>query len=151
MDYRTRRVVFARWTTALVLLAMVIVYTGKSAVRTNEAATILPQDVTHIESRLSQLEQRFYSMETSIRGLEQQQRLSGITSGRTVRDPEISLLRGEVEALRQRLAEVECGLVRVDERTLSEVAKQGLRKSAVRTSDPCRLNADTPLRLASRP
>ena len=104
-----------------------------------------------IESRLSQLEQRFYSVEASIRGLEQQSRLSDINSGRAARDPEVGLLRAEVEAMRLRLIEVECGLARVDERTLSAAAKQARQGSARGAGDPCRLNADTPVRLPSRP
>jgi hypothetical protein len=107
--------------------------------------------VIRIESRLSQLEQRFYSVEASIRGLEQQSRLSGVTGGRAARDPEVALLRSEVEALRLRLAEAECGLARVDERTLSAAAKQAREKSVGGAGDPCRLNADTPVRLPSRP
>jgi TolA-binding protein len=153
MDSRILRTALsALFVFVLALVAAVVAYTGKPLVRTGEAATVPPaQDVTRIESRLSQLEQRFYSMETSIRGLEQQQRLSSITSGRTVRDPEISLLRNEVEALRQRLAEVECGIVKMDERTLTPAAKQARRKSASVADDPCRLNADSPLRFSTRP
>jgi hypothetical protein len=107
--------------------------------------------VTRIESRLNQLEQRIYSIESSIRGLEQQSRLSGVTAGRSARDPEIGLLRTEVEALRLRLAEVECGLAKVDERTLTAAAREARRKSVGGAGDPCRLDADAPLRLPSRP
>jgi hypothetical protein len=98
--------------------------------------------VTRIESRLSLLEQRFYSMEANIRGLEQQSRLSGVTTSRDARDPEVGLLRAEVVALRQRLAEIECALAKVDERTLTPAAREARRKSTGGTTDPCRLNAD---------
>ena len=136
----------------LALAVAVVAYTGKSWERIGEAATVSPpQDVTRIESRLSLLEQRFYSIETSIRSLEQQSRVSSITTGRGERDPEVGLLRAEVEALRQRLSEAECGLARVDERTLTNAAKQERRKSATGAGDPCRLNADLPLRLSTRP
>jgi hypothetical protein len=134
------------------LLAAVTADTGKSAVITDAATTTTPpQDVTRIESRLSLIEQRFYSIEANIRGLEQQLRLASSTSGRTARDPEVGLLRAEAESLRRRLAEIECGLVRVDERTLQTAAKEARRRSAGGASDPCRLNADAPLRLPSRP
>jgi hypothetical protein len=151
MDSRTRRTASSWWTAALVLLAALAADTGKPAVRTGEAASAPTQDVTRLDSRLRLLEQRFYTMETSIRSLEQQSRLSGITTGRNVRDPEVGLLRTEVETLRRRLAELECGLAKVDERTLSATAKEARRKSAGGTADPCRLNADAPLRLPDRP
>jgi hypothetical protein len=137
---------------SLLVVAAVTAYTGKSAARTVAATPLPTQDVTRIESRLSQLEQRLYSIETNIRGLEQQLRLSSSTTERaTARDPEVGLLRTEVEALRQRLAEIECGLARVDERTLTPSAKEARRKSTGGTSNPCRLNADAPLRLPTRP
>jgi hypothetical protein len=82
------------------------------------------------------------------RGLEQQSSLSGVIAGRAARDPEVSLLRSEVEALGRRLAEAECGLAGVDERTLSAAAKQAREKSATSAGDPCRLNVDAPVRLA---
>jgi hypothetical protein len=104
-----------------------------------------------LESRLSRLEQRLYSIETSIRVLEQQSRLSGVTTGNAARDPEVGLLRMEVETLQRRLAEIECGLAKVDERTLSAAAKEARRKSIGGASDPCRLNAEIPLRLPARP
>jgi hypothetical protein len=157
MDIRILRTALSKWSAlfvlVLALVSAVVAYTGKPLLRTGEAATMpTAQDVTRIESRLSLLEQRFYSIETSIRGLEQQSRLSGSTLGRPAeRDPEVNLLRAEVEALRQRLAEVECGMVKIDERTLTPAAKQVRRKSASVTGEPCRLNADSPVRLSTRP
>jgi hypothetical protein len=147
MSFRTRRTSPSGWLaiSALVLaFAAVAAYTGKPASRTGEAAATAPQDVTRIESRLSLLEQRFYSIETSIRGLEQQSRLSSVTTGRETRDPEVALLRAEVESLRRHLAEVECGLARVDERMLTPAAREARRKSAGGATDPCRLNPDAP-------
>jgi len=156
MDSRTLRTAHAWWPLILLLVSLLVLaataYTGKSAARNGEATLLPTQDVTRIESRLSQLEQRFYSIETSIRGLEQQSRLSGVTTGRaTERDPEVGLLRAEVESLRLRLAEMECGLARVDERTLTPAAKEARRKSARGAGDPCRLDTDAPLRLPTRP
>jgi hypothetical protein len=131
-------------------LAAAAAYAWVPVAGTGEAAAP-PQNVARIESRLSQLEQRIYSIESSIRGLEQQSRLSDITSGRSARDPEVGLLRTEVEALRLRLAEVECGLAKVDERTLTAAAREARRKSDGGARDTCRLNVDSPLRLPARP
>jgi hypothetical protein len=153
MDSRTRGVSVSSLLTVLALVSafmLAAAYAKEPAARAVGAAPPA-QDLTRIESRLSQLEQRFYSIEVSIRGLEQQSRLSGINTGRTERDTELSLLRAEVEALRVRLAEVECGLYRVDERTLSAAAREARRKSGGMTGDPCRLNPDAPVRLPSRP
>ena len=155
MNYATRRATASWWLTmlslAFALVATTAAYFGQPLLRIGEAAATPTQDVTRIESRLSLLEQRFYSLEASIRGLEQQSRLSGVTSGSPARDPEVGLLRAEVEALRQRLAEVECGLSRVDERTLSPAVKEAQRKSGVPVFDRCRLNSESPLRLTARP
>jgi hypothetical protein len=127
-------------------------YAGRPAAGTGEAATPTPQDLIRVESRLGQLEQRFYAVESSLRGLEQQARVSASAPrAGTARDPEVGPLRAEVESLRRRLAEVECGLSRVDERTLTPEAREARRKSAAGTSDPCRLNTDAPLRLLTRP
>ncbi|HEX8423597.1 MAG TPA: hypothetical protein VF634_09300 [Pyrinomonadaceae bacterium] len=154
MDYRTLRTAPSWWSVILLFVSLLVAataYTGKSALRTVEATSVPPQDVTRIESRLNLIEQRFYSIEATIRGLEQQSRLSAGTTPRTVRDPEIGSLRAEVESLRLRLAEMECGLATVDERTLTTAAKEARRKSAGGASDPCRLNVNAPLRLRTRP
>jgi hypothetical protein len=153
MDSRTRCAHSSTWPAVLVFVSALVAaaaYAGVPVAGTGEAAAA-PQNLTRIESHLSQLEQRVYSIESSIRSLEQQSRLSGATAGRSARDPEVGLLRTEVGALRLRLAEVECGLAKLDERTLTAAAREARRKSEVAASDPCRLNADAPLRLPSRP
>ncbi|HEX8456339.1 MAG TPA: hypothetical protein VF656_03375 [Pyrinomonadaceae bacterium] len=156
MNFRTRHGhAPAAWAAAL-LLAATVAYAWKPELSTRgEAAALPPQELTRIESRLSLMEQRFYAIEASIRNLDQQIRFSNNASGaRAARDPEIDLLRSELEALRRRLAEVECGLTRVDERTLTAAAKQARRENSNAYSaaaDPCRLNPAAPLRLTARP
>jgi hypothetical protein len=111
------------------------------------------QDLTSLERRISLIEQRFYSVETSINRLEQQSRLSaGVQSPSTGdRSLEINLLRGEIETLQRRLSEIECGLTRLDERTLTPTAREARRRTSTGNTDPCRLNADVPLKLSTRP
>ena len=152
MDSGTRRAYSPWWPAALLLVSALAAaaYAGGPVTGTSEAAAPL-QDVTRLENRLTRLEQSIYSIETSIRGLEQQSRLSGVTAGMAARDPELGLLRAEVEALRGRLAEVECGLAKLDERTLTPAARRVRRGPAAGAGDPCRLNADTPMRLSARP
>jgi hypothetical protein len=143
------------WWLALwaLLVATASVFGGRSEVLTGEAVAAVPQDVIRLESRINQLEQRLHSIEISFRSLEQQVRLSINAPGpaRGARDPEMVLLRGEVEALRKGLAEIRCGLVRVDERTLTPAAREARRKGATDGADPCRLNASAPLRFSVGP
>ena len=112
-----------------------------------------PQDVTNLERRISLLEQRFYSVESSINRLEQQAALSGrpAAPSTSLRDQETSLLRAEVEALQRRFIEVECGLARLDERTLAPAMREARKRTDTSRTDPCRLDADAPLRLSTRP
>ena len=104
-----------------------------------------PQDAIRLENRINQLETRLYSIESSIRTLEQQSRLAGSTQ-RSLSQEDVARLRAEVQALTLRLAEDECALARLDERTLSPAMR---RKPGGRT-DPCRTNPDTPLQLPDR-
>lgn len=99
------------------------------------------QDVRSLESRLNMMEQRLYSMQTSINRLEQTAAFQRSTPTDTGRG-DINLLAEEVRNLRQRLNEVECGVLKLDERT-------GVKHAKV--SDPCRANTMTPIQLPSRP
>ncbi|HXG95356.1 MAG TPA: hypothetical protein VNN73_23690 [Blastocatellia bacterium] len=109
------------------------------------------QDVVTLDRRISSLEQRLYLIESNISRLEQQMLLSRSAPTQSVRDPEITLLRSEVEALKARARELECGLVHLDERTLSASAKEARRRAGVQSKDPCRLNSDAPVQLSTRP
>lgn len=143
-----------RWRSALILsiatVALFITGADRGATLPHANSTAEAQDLTSIERRISLLEQRFYSVETSINRLEQQTRLSPGTASSTERTVEINLLRSEVETLQRRLAEAECGLLKLDERTLSPAAREARRRAAAST-DPCRLSADAPIRLSTRP
>jgi uncharacterized protein YceH (UPF0502 family) len=110
-----------------------------------------------LERRLSQIEQRFYLLESRLSRLEQNSSpLFPQSSTRS--DTEISLLRSQIEslsvqidALRMRIGDLECGLERVDERTLSPAAREARRKADPTPNDPCRANPNLPVRLMSRP
>lgn len=130
------------WPAAFVLAAAVV---AAGAYGGGSEAAAPAQDFTRIESRLTQIEQRIYTIEAGVRGLEMQSRMAGVNAGRAAPDPEVSLLRTQVDALRLRIAEVECGLLRVDERTLTAAARDVRRRSEAAAADPCRLNADAPL------
>ena len=107
-----------------------------------------PQDVIRLETRINQLEQRLYAIDSNMRNLEQQFRLAGSTTRGTGTE-DVTRLRLEVQALQDRLAQHECALAKLDERTLSPAARAIRRQSGPGSNDPCRLNFDTPVRLST--
>lgn len=148
MQYRSwcasllsRNVVFV----CVVVLGVVAVTKFPSAARTDLDPTP-QQDIIRLETRVNQLEQRLYSIETNVRTLEQQSRVAGATS-RDAGQQELILLRAEIQRLQLRLADHECALAKLDERTLSPTMREARRKSGART-DSCRTNVDAPLRLS---
>jgi predicted RNase H-like nuclease (RuvC/YqgF family) len=114
------------------------------------AAEAETQDVVGLDRRISMLEQRFYTLESSLSRLQQaisSQRSTGSSSD--MRDRAVDQLSTDVQRLQLRLNEVECGLLKLDERTATA---SGNRKSGdARPSDPCRQNPGAPLRLSTRP
>jgi hypothetical protein len=145
------------WRITLVAVMCVVVglgagvYSGHSSLASGGERSA--QDTANLERRIGLLEQRFYSMENSINRLEQQAALYGSRSqpSTSARDMEVSLLRAEVESLKGRLGEVECGLLKMDERTLAPALRASRNKSGAGSTEPCRLNAEAPLRLSTRP
>ena len=134
------------WLLTFVVLGSGVAAMGVASLAGTRAESIplSQQDVLRLETRLNQMEQRFYTLESSVRSLEQQARVSsgGLRSGS---DDEVRLLRSEIDLLQRRLTDVECGLAKVDERTLPPAMRATRRRSA--GDDPCRTNYDSPLRL----
>jgi hypothetical protein len=109
------------------------------------------QDAAYLDRRISMLETRLISIESSIRSLEQQAMSSQRSSpSQPSRDPETLLLRSEVELLKARMSLLECGLVQLDERTLSASVKETRRRTSAQPLDPCRLNPEAPIPLSPR-
>lgn len=104
-----------------------------------------------LSQRLNQIEQRFTSIESRINRVEQQSRfpaaMPDLSAGR---DTELRLLRLQVETLQSRIAETECGLAKLDERTLGNTARQQ-RKSGAENNDICRQSPNTPIQITARP
>src|SRR5437870_1169289 len=93
--------------------------------RSPSASAVEPQDAVYLDRRISMLETRLSSIESSLRMLQQQTSTSQPSYPTpTTRDPETRLLQSEVAILTGRVREVECGLVHLDERTLSASAKE---------------------------
>ena len=128
----------------LVVLLCAVIGVMASISRGNNAT----QDPSSLDRRLSLLEQRFYSLESSISRLQQYvatQRPSVPQPSTSDRD--LILMREEVQRLELRMAEVECGLIKLDERTTPAARRNPTAKS----NDPCRLNPDQSLRLSTHP
>ena len=149
MNLKTGRGASSCWLAAFALAAAA--YGAGPSARV-AGASPEPQELFNLERRVSVVEQRLNSIELTVNRLEQQSRQpsSSAPSSTALRDTELELLRSEVELLQRRLAEDECGLVRIDERTLAPQARDARRKDAAGRDDPCRLNTDAPLRLSSR-
>ncbi len=129
----------------VILVAVVVIAMSRGA---SGAAT---QDISGLDRRISMMEQRFYMLETSMNRLQQYvtaQRSTGSSSS-DVRDRDVELLQAEVQRLQLRLNEVECGLLKLDERTAASVRAR--RSGEAQPADPCRQNPGLPLRLPSRP
>jgi hypothetical protein len=149
VSFKTLRAVSRRWLAAFALAAAAVAVYAARPASTEPTAT---QATFMLERRVTSVEQRLTSIELNLNRLEQQTRLSTPTAPNSsaVRDAELQLLRSEVELLRRRLAEDECGLIKVDERTLTQQAREARRKGEAGREDPCRLDAAAPLRLSSR-
>ncbi|HEU4432881.1 MAG TPA: hypothetical protein VFR51_05750 [Pyrinomonadaceae bacterium] len=127
-----------------IFAALVVIALGRGV---SGAAT---QDLNSLDRRISMLEQRFYSLETSMNRLQQvlaSQRSTN--SSASVSDRDVDQLQAELQRLQLRLNEVECGLAKLDERTAT--ASGNRRGGEARPADPCRQNPNTPLRLPTRP
>ena len=146
MDYKSRTDL--KWRPMLLVtlvgLALLSVFRISSIARAG-GDPIQQQDVIRLENRLTQLEQRLFTIENSLRNLEQQSRLANLSS-RSVSQDDLGLLRSEVQMLQRRLTDDECGLAKLDERTLAALRRDA-RKRSGGDSDPCRLNFDAPLRV----
>ena len=127
-----------------VLLVSVLAFGLIMAAR-SEAGAPPPQDTIRLDARITQLEQRLYTLETSLRNVEQQSRLAGMSQRG---NDDVTLLRSEFQTLQVRVMEDECALAKLDERTLTPTAREARRKSA--GTDPCRLNFELPLRPPTR-
>ena len=106
------------------------------------------QDPGSLDRRLSLLEQRFYSIESNISRLQQYVATQRPPiSQPSTSDRDLILMREEVQRLELRMAEIECGLIKLDERTTPATR----RNAATKSNDPCRLTPDTPVRLSTHP
>lgn len=135
-----------RWVLLLAVCAVVTFAAKDFSVRSSSDSDMpASQDIMSLDRRINSLEQRLYSIESNISRLQQQIIVSSRPSSPapSSRDPETDLLRSEIEILKGRVRELECGLAHIDERTLSASAKMKRRPgSGSQEKEPCRLNPE---------
>jgi uncharacterized coiled-coil protein SlyX len=151
---------FTRLTAIALLVGFATLFGGRSSVTDSDVTTTAhAQTDFALQRRVDMIEQRFYMMESRLNSLEQQSRYQSSTSpSSSVRtDSELSslrtqleLMRAQMDTLNRRLADVECGLLKVDERTLTQAARDMRRRGREDENEPCRLNPSTAIRLSSR-
>src|SRR5947209_6513569 len=77
------------------------------------------QDTIALDRRINMLEQRLYTIETRIIRLEQQSSLnSAMQPSSTQRELQLDSLQRQIVSLQNGMNEIDCGLARLDERTL---------------------------------
>ena len=113
---------------------------------------VLAQSDQFLSRRVDQVEQRFYSLESRLGRLEQQQTRPAVSPPVfTTNETEVRLLRSQVDSLRTRLGEAECALLKLDERTLTPAARQARGRSREPGTDVCRQDPNSPIKLSARP
>ena len=128
------------------------IYGLGSALFGNNSTTVSAQQDPFLSQRLNRIEQRFTLLESKLIQLEQQSRFpSGAQDLTGVRETELRLLRSQMETLQLRIIQAECGLLRLDERTLSGAAKANRKSSGTDDNDLCRQAPNAPLQFSARP
>ena len=130
-------------------LAFLVVLRMSPSRAGDDSSAPAQQDVLRLETRINQLEQRLYSIEANLRTIETNSRVGNV-AGRNVTQQDVQLLTSTIQSLQLRLQEDECALAKLDERTLSPAQRQARQRSSGTRTDPCRLSAETPLRLPER-
>jgi hypothetical protein len=106
------------------------------------------QDIMSVERRVSTLEQRSYTIDSNISQLQQQIMMMSRTSAAPAgTSGDVQQLRLELDLLRSRINQIECGVAKLDERTLAPAKPKG-RTGA---KDPCRQDPQTPIEMAGHP
>ena len=143
------------WITACATIAVTVASITVSVYSKNasaDTANSSPQDVQSLDRRISVIEQRFFLIETRIGRVEQQIAVNQRPSQPSQQNNlDNELIRREVEIVKVQVGEIACGVAQLDERTLPAAARQSERRNNNRSTDPCRLNPDAPLRLFARP
>ncbi len=132
---------------AVIAVALAINIAGADELLPRVAA----QTDRFLESRLSTIEQRFYGLESRVNRVEQSSLRSVLPSAtQPDNSTEMQFLRSQVDSLRTRVGELECAVLKLDERTLT-AAEKARRSRAAGQSDVCRQAAAGAVQLSARP
>ena len=104
-NYTGRRILLLA---GLVAVALILVFKISGPTRAGNELN-QQQDFLRLDNRITQLEQRLFSIETTLRNVEQQVRLASIPS-RSGSQDELGRLRSDVDALQRRLTDYDCAL-----------------------------------------
>jgi len=142
------------WATARNLATFIglamLVYNGLSGVfGSSGAATVHAQTDPFLSRRVDMLEQRLYSIESRLNSVSTQVQPPMISTIPSTTQNDVNFLRTQVDGMRIRIGEVECGVLKLDERTLTAAQRRTNRTGS--SSDRCRDNFGTPIMLSARP
>ena len=133
-----------RWVIALILGVCLLAAVAAGNLAMADGANSF-QDPAGLDRRVSMLEQRIFIIEASMRRVEQQVTMRpSLQPDQT--NAETVVLRNEVSRLRNEMQIVQCGLAKLDERTLSPELRLN-RNENNSYKDPCRARPEMPLQL----
>ena len=133
--------------------AVYIAMTGIFGTRAVPVASAQSGD-PFLSRRVDQIENRLYQIESKVDRVDLEARRTASPPATSIipdNNAEIRLLRTEVESLRLRLGEAECGLLKLDERTLSPAARAARKKALAGGTENCRADPAAAVVLSSRP
>ena len=137
------------------IIATATLFSGWRAPEPELTATAHAQSSIMLEQRLNQVEQRFNFVESRLSRLESESRSPTASIGTSRTETEISLLRAQmdtmradIDSLRIRTGELECAVLKLDERTLTPSARAARRRGG--SGEPCRANPASSITLSAR-
>lgn len=140
---------------ALGLVTVVALFAGWRSWAPELTTTAHAQSSIMLEQRLNQVEQRFNFIESRLSRLESESRSPTTPLGTSRAETELTLLkaqmdtmRADIDSLRVRTGELECAVLKLDERTLTASERAGRRRGG--SSEPCRTNPGSPVTLSAR-
>ena len=142
------KVIMDRVKTLLAVAGMaVLVYGAFGNLAGSGVQRVEAQSDVFLSRRIDQVEQRFYSLESRLNRIEMESRQPSIVNPRpTGNEVELQYLRTQIDSLRSRLGEAECGLLKLDERTLTAAQRR-----STSAAEPCRRNWGERIMLSVRP
>lgn len=126
---------------------VVLVYAAFANLAGSGVQRVEAQSDIYLSRRIDLVEQRFYTLESRMNRIEMESRQPSLAAPRpTSSEIELQTLRSQIDSLRTRLGEAECGLLKLDERTLTAAQRR-----TTSDAEPCRRNWGERILLSVRP